>query len=368
MTTRATCDRTSALFAALVGAAAIAASCAKQSATQMAMPPTPVEIAVATQGRVTDRFEAVGTIEAGEEITVVAEIDGVVTSLPFREGAPIAKGGVIAQLDDVQLRAEVSRTEALRDRSQSMHDRVKSIVDQGAGAPQDLDDAASALKVAEANLALARARLTKTRIVAPWDGIAGSRRVSPGAFLRPGDPITTLAAIGELRVTLSAPERYLSSLKRGAAVTVTTTAYPDTAFEGTIDVIEPVLDAATRSARIVARVANPGGLFRPGMSANVSAVLSARENAMTVPSEAIFVEGDQPFVYVVKADSSVARAPLSLGTRLAGAVEVLSGLEPGARVVRAGHQKLYDGAKVAPVISQDAGGAPAAGATEPEPK
>jgi len=322
-----------------------------------APPPMPVETAGVTQGDVTDRFEVVGTINASEAITVVSEIDGAVVSLPFREGDPIEKGGLIAQIDDAQLRAEGERSEALRDQFRSRFDRVKSVVDQGAGAPQDLDDAAAELKVAEANLAVAKARLAKTRIVAPFEGVLGARRVSPGAFVRAGDQITELARLAELRVNFSAPERYLAQLKRGAEVTVSTTAYPGYQLKGRIDVVDPVLDEATRSARVVALVRNPGGRFRPGMSANVSAVLSWRANAITIPSEAVFAEGDQSFVYVVKADSTVTRSALTLGTRLANAVEVTKGLMPGTRIVRAGHQKLFEGAKVIPIVSQAAGGA-----------
>jgi len=340
------------------------AGCAPGGGGGFAPPPMPVETATVTQGRVMDRFETVGTVDAGEAITVVSEIDGTVISLPFREGSTIEKGGLIAQMDDSQLKAEVQRTEALRDQSQSRYDRVKSVVEQGAGAPQDLDDAAAVLKVAEANLALAEARLAKTRIVAPFAGSLGARRVSPGAFLRGGQPITDLAQLAELRVNFSAPERYLAQLIRGAEVTVSTTAYPGYELRGRIDVVDPVLDEATRSARVMARLKNPGGKFRPGMSANVSAVLSQRANAITIPDEAIFSEGDQSFVYIVKADSTVTRSALTLGTRLRGSVEVLKGLEPGMRVVRAGHQKLFEGAKVIPVASQEAaaegGTAPAA--------
>jgi len=340
------------------------AGCAPGGGGGFAPPPMPVETATVTQGRVMDRFETVGTVDAGEAITVVSEIDGTVISLPFREGSTIEKGGLIAQMDDSQLKAEVQRTEALRDQSQSRYDRVKSVVEQGAGAPQDLDDAAAVLKVAEANLALAEARLAKTRIVAPFAGSLGARRVSPGAFLRGGQPITDLAQLAELRVNFSAPERYLAQLIRGAEVTVSTTAYPGYELRGRIDVVDPVLDEATRSARVMARLKNPGGKFRPGMSANVSAVLSQRANAITIPDEAIFSEGDQSFVYIVKADSTVTRSALTLGTRLKGSVEVVKGLEPGMRVVRAGHQKLFEGAKVIPVASQEAaaegGTAPAA--------
>jgi len=318
-------------------------------------PPMPVETALVVQGRVADRFEAVGSIEASDAITVVSEIDGAVVRLPFTEGSGIASGGLIAQLDDAQLRAEVARTDALREQSQTTYDRVKAVVDQGAGAPQDLDDAAASLKVAEANLALAKSRLSKTRIVAPFSGVLGARRVSQGAFIRAGQAITDLAKLDELRVNFSTPERYLGQLRKGAEVEISTTAYPGYALKGRIDVVDPVLDPSTRSARIVARVRNPGGKFRPGMSANVSAVLSQRPNALTIPSESIFAEGDQSFAYVVKKDSTVTRSALTLGTRLPDAVEVVKGLEPGMTVVRTGHQKLFEGAKVIPVGGRPGG-------------
>lgn len=327
-------------------------------------PPMPVEVAGVTQQMVQDRFEAVGTVEAGDAITVVSEIDGLVVSIPFQEGQAIDRGGLIAQIDDVQARAEVERARALRDQRQSTFERVKSVVSQNAGTPQDLDDAAAALKVAEADLDLAQSRLDKTRITAPFAGITGARAVSKGAWVRAGEEITTLAKIQEIRILFSVPERHLGRLHRGAKAAISTTAFPGYTLEGTIDVIEPILDASTRTARVIAVARNPEGKLRPGMSANVVVVLARRENAITIPSEAVFVEGDQSLVYVINPDSTVARTPLSLGTRLADAVEVLDGLKPGQQVVRAGHQKLFPGAKVMPVSSQQqsapAGGAPAA--------
>ncbi len=319
---------------------------------RFALPPMPVEVSPVVVQKVIDRFEAVGTIEAIEAITVVAEIDAIVKTLPFKEGAFIRRGGLIAQLDDVQLAAEVARAEALREQSKVTYDRVKSVVDQGAGAPQDLDDAAAALKVADANLALAKARWTKTQIIAPFEGIIGARRISVGAFLRAGQAITELANIDAIRVIFAAPERFLSQLQQGATVTVSSPAFPDRTLQGAIIAIEPIIDATTRSARVVARVQNVGRKFRPGMSANISAVLSERPNALTIPSEAVFGSGNQLFVFVVHEDSTVMRAPVVLGLRRSDVVEVIDGVKEGMTVVRAGHQKLFDGGKVMPMHHQ----------------
>ncbi len=316
------------------------------------MPPMPVEVSSVRVQTVEDRFEAVGTIEALEKITVVSEIDAAVTALPFKEGGVMRRGDVIAQLDDIQLAAEVARADALRAQSKVTYDRVKSVVEQNAGAPQDLDDAAAAFAVADANLNVAKARHSKTRIVAPFDGIIGARLVSVGTFLRAGQAIADLANIDEIRVTFSTPERFLGQLSQGATVKVSTTAFPGHEVSGKIIVIEPVIDPGTRSARVVARVSNPGRRFRPGMSANVSAVLGQRTNAITIPNEAVFGSGNQSFVFVVGPDSTVARVPLTLGTRFSDVVEVVNGLEPGMTVVRAGHQKLFDGGKVMPMPAE----------------
>lgn len=328
------------------------------------MPPMPVEAIVVSRDTVRDQLNAVGTLEASEMITVVSEIAGTVTGLPFREGEPIGRGQLIAQIDDTELKARQDRAEAILAQSRQNFERARSLNERGILAQQDLEDAEASLKVAEADLALVKAQVAKTRIVAPFPGLVGSRKVSPGAFVHAGDPITELAQIDEMKMNFAAPERYLGRLSRGSAVTISAPAFPGEALSGQIDVIEPVLDPETRSVKVLARVKNPARLFRPGMSANVGVVLSERPDALTIPAEAVFVQGQQPFVYSIGADSTVAMTPVKLGTRTAEMVEVLDGVQPGVIVVRAGHQKLYPGAKVMPILPPPAA-APAAPAAPP---
>ena len=342
--------------------------CSKQQAGGFEPPPTPVELADVQTVTVTDKFEAVGTVEAGEAITVVSEVDAVVTALPFIEGQAIDSGELIAQMDDQQIRAAYQSAEATRDQTRSAYDRAKEMLSAGAVSKQALDDATANLKVAEAQCEQARVRLSKCQIRAPFSGVIGPRLVSPGAFLRSGfslaTPITTLTQISRLKVLFTAPERIYPRLTRGSEITVTTPAYPNDELIGKIDVIDPIVDSITRSVRVIARVSNPDRKFRPGMSATVSAVLGERPNSLTIPDEAVFAEGNQAFVFVVQPDNSVIRTPIILGSRQAGTVEVVSGLTSGAKVVQAGHQKLYDGAKVmpagAPPPGADGGGGAAA--------
>jgi membrane fusion protein (multidrug efflux system) len=354
----------------LLAAAAVllaAAGCGEKKApAAFTPPPVPVEVAPATRGDVRETLHALGTVDAEEQVKVTVEIDGIASALPFEEGRLVRKGQVLAVLNDTELRAEVRRAAALRDQALLTSARFEQLSKEQVASPQDRDNSRAALQVAEANLGLAQARLSKTRVLAPFSGVVGSRLVSPGAYLRAGDAFTEIARIDTVKVVFAVPERYLADLRRGAGVTVTTVVFPGKQFTGAVNVLDPILDAATRSARLSARIPNAQGELRPGMSADVTAVIAERTQAVTVPDEAVFAEGDRNFVFVVQPDSTVVRRPVSLGARQPGRVEVREGLQGGERVVRAGHQKLYEGAKVSPVEAAAAPATPAAaGATSP---
>ncbi|HEY3215702.1 MAG TPA: efflux RND transporter periplasmic adaptor subunit [Candidatus Eisenbacteria bacterium] len=321
----------------------------------------PVEVADVRSETVRDHFRALGSIEARENVKVANEVNAVVRELPFEEGQAVHEGQMLARLDDREIGAEARRAEALRNQARTNFQRIKHLFDSRAASQQEMEDAASALQVAEANHALAEARYDKTRIVSPLTGLVGRRLVSPGAYLGTGDVITEVAAVDTMKVSFAAPERYLGQLRRGAAVEVTTTAFPGQTFRGTIHVVDPLLDPASRTFRLVALVPNPERRLRSGMSADVSATLAEREGALTVPDEAVFAQGDQSFVYVVSADTVTLR-PIAVGSRDSSRVEVTRGLEAGERVVRAGYQKLFPGAHVLPVgagAPGAIGGAPA---------
>lgn len=352
-----------ALLTLLGAAVPFAAACGKSKATGgFTPPPANVEVAAARTEAVRETFNSVGTVEAAERVTIASELDAVVVELPFDEGRFVQKGQLIARLNDLELAAEARRAAALREQARLSFERFQSLAQENVASSQERDNAKAALDVAEANLNLARARLSKTRITAPFAGVIGRRLVSPGAFLRTGDVITDLARIDEVKVGFAMPEVYLADLRRGARVTVTTPAYPGKEFAGSVDVVDPTLDPGTRSVRLIARVKNPRAELRPGMSADVRAVLAERPGAITVPAEAVFGEGASNYVFRVNPDSTVTRREVKLGTRQEGQVEVTEGLAAGDRVVRAGHQKLFEGAKI---VAVEAAPQPAAAGSKP---
>ena len=318
---------------------------------------TPVEVVEARTQTVRDAFRAVGTIEADENVRVVAEVAATVRSLPFAEGQPVAAGATLAQTDDREYRAEQQRTEAEHQLASANFERAKKLFEQNAVAQRELDDARAALSVAEANASLARVRFEKARIRAPFGGVTGRRLVSVGTYLHVGDPVVEMANLGTLKVGFAAPERLLAELKPGRAVSVTVPAFPNESFAGKVSVVDPIIDPEQRTVRLTARLPNPGRRLRPGMSANVSVALAERQRALTIPDEAVFAEGNQMYVFVVDDSSKVSKTAITIGSRDSSRVEVVGGLKPGARVVAAGHQKLYEGAKVMPVGQEPPGAA-----------
>jgi membrane fusion protein (multidrug efflux system) len=353
-------------IAGLVVLIAVLGACAPGGAGRggFQMPPMPVEVAEVSSGTVADRLRALGTLEAREVVKVTNEINAVVRELPFAEGQPVRRGQLLARLEDREIAANATRAAALRDKARADYERSKRLAEQNVVSPRELDDAAAALKVADADVEVAQAQLAKTRIVSPLTGVAGRRLVSPGAFLRIGDSITEVVEVDIMKLTFAAPERYLGKLHRGSLVAVTTTSFPGDHFEGRITVVNPILDPASRTVQVVAEVPNRDRRLRPGMSADVSATLEQRSGALTVPDEAVFAQGDQSYVYVVKADSTVVRSAVGLGTRDSERVEIVQGLKAGDRVVTAGYQKLFDGAKVVPVPAGSVAGGPGGGAPQ----
>ena len=164
-----------------------------------------VEVAEATRGDVRETLHALGTIEAAERVKVTAEIDAIARELPFEEGRLVRKGQVLAVLNDSELRAEAGRAAAIRNQARLTSERFDQLSQEKIASPQDRDNAHASLQVADANVRLAQARLGKTRIVAPFSGVVGSRLVSPGVYLRAGDAITELARIDTVKVAFACP-------------------------------------------------------------------------------------------------------------------------------------------------------------------
>lgn len=307
-----------------------------------AMPVEAIKVTVETARRET---LAIGTFRSYESVVIRPEVTGRIAELSFREGDKVARGQVMVRLDDSVEKATLAQAEARLTLAKANFARAQMLVARDAGTVKALDEARSALLSSEADVTLAKARLEKMSIAAPFDGIAGLRKVSIGDYLGPGADIVNLEQVDPLKIDFRVPEIFLPAVKDGAAIAVTVDAFPGRSFAGRIYAIDPLIDQAGRSIVVRARIDNKDDMLRPGLFARVSLTLAVRENAIFVPEQSIIPIGDKTFVYRV-VDGKIASTPVTLGLRRNATVEVLAGLSPGDLVVTAGQLKVQEGRAV----------------------
>ncbi len=317
--------------------------------------PVPVEAVAVQVGPITREIAAVGSLRSDESVMIRPEIAGRVAEIRFEEGQRVAKGDVLLTLDDSTWRAQLEQARANLALSEANDERARKLFSQGAGTERARDEAAAGLRVDRAAIELAEAQLRKTRVLAPFDGIVGLRKVSVGAYVTAGQDIVNLEKIDPVKADFRVPEVYLSAVRVGQTLEITADAFPGTGFAGVVYAIDPQIDVNGRAVVVRARVPNPSLTLRPGLFVRVALILDEVQNAIMVPEEAIVPRGGESMVYRVVGDGFEA-VPVRLGIRRGGMVEVVEGLTPQDTVITAGHMKLRPGAKV--VITQ-AGGSPA---------
>jgi membrane fusion protein (multidrug efflux system) len=287
----------------------------------------------------------VGSLRSDEAIVVRPEIAGRVVEIAFKEGQRVAKGQVLIRLDDSVQKADLERARANLTLSRSKYERARDLRAQGFISGQAKDEAENNLKVAQADVELAAARLAKTEVRAPFGGIIGLRSVSVGDYVKEGQDIVNLEEIDPLKVDFRIPEVFLSQVRAGQVLQVTMDALPDRTWPGQVYAINPLVDASGRAIAIRAQVANSDGRLRPGMFARVRLLTSDLRDSLMIPEESIFPVGDDKFVYKV-VDGRALRQKVEIGQRRDGKVEIVGGLAPSDTVVTAGIVKLRDGAPV----------------------
>ena len=306
-----------------------------------------VQVVVATPGALPRTLSAVGSLQSTDMATMASEIAGTVVALDIPEGQLVTSGHVVARLDDGEARASLS---VARARLKNAHDRLarlESLRAESVSSAQAYDDATSAFEAAQGAFAEAQERLDKTEISAPFDGVLGLRQASVGQFLRQGDPVVEITRIDPLELVFALPQRFISQVAVDQTVTgIVGRCGPR--FEAKVRAVDPRIDPATRSVRLLALVPNPDGKLYPGMAARLRLLVDRIPAAIVVPQEAIVRQGTKHIVYTLDAENQAQQNEVRLGEFFADGVHVASGIEANARVVVAGQQKLRPGATANP--------------------
>ena len=304
-----------------------------------------VEAITATTAPMPQSITAVGSLRSDESVTLRPEVAGRVISIGFQEGRPVAKGAMLVRLDAAINEAEVLQAKANLTLSKAKYDRALDLQKQGFISGQARDEAENNLKVMEASVALAAARLAKTEIRAPFSGLIGLRSVSIGDYVKEGQDMVNLESIDPLKVDFRVPEMYLKQVQVGQKLEVSLDALPGRKYEGMVSAINPLVDAAGRAIVIRAQVRNADTALRPGMFARVRLLTKDDRDALVLPEQALVPQGEEQFVFRV-IDGKAARTKVELGQRRDGRVEVVKGISAGETIVTAGQLKLRDGTPV----------------------
>jgi membrane fusion protein, multidrug efflux system len=327
-------------------------------------PPVAVEAVKVVTAAMPQTITTVGSLRSDESVTLRPESAGRISAITFQEGQRVTKGTHLVTLDPAIQQAEVQQARANLVLAKSKFDRAVDLAKRNYISGQAKDEAENNLKVAEASVQLAEAKLAKTDIRAPFSGIIGLRSVSVGDYVKEGADLVNLESIDPLKVDFRVPETYMRQVQAGQSMEVTLDALPGKTFDGKVLAVNPLVDAAGRSVVIRAQVRNQDSALRPGMFARVRLITKLQADAMVLPEQALVPQGTEQYVFKI-ADGKVVRVKIETGQRRDGKVEVIAGLAPGDSVVTAGQLKLRDGLAVQ-VAGAGAGKGPAtAGATPP---
>jgi RND family efflux transporter MFP subunit len=317
---------------------------------------------------VTER--SVGQLESLVAPEVAAEVKGTVLRGFAKTGEHVTEGQLIAELDPSDYRmamaaaeAELRQLSALRDNQRRTVERYRTLFADHQISADRHDEALAQLhaldeqiKAAQARLDQSERALTRTRVLSPYTGVVDAELISPGDFVKVGDPLFRITTTNRLRARLPLPETLASKLSVGQSIELYSPLAPDTRVSSAISEIRPTIGLRNRAIDVFAIVANPGG-WQPGGSVNGSIVIARRPGALLVPEAAVVPRPAGDVVYVVE-DGLAHQRTVTTGIFRDGLVEIRDGISATDLVVATGASFLTDGAPVS--IAPEKAIAPAA--------
>lgn len=346
--------------------------------------PAPVEVIKVQTMSLADQADAVGTLQSRRSVTIRPEVSGRIVRLNFHDGQRVQRGQLLVQLDDQLQQAQVQQSQAERSIAQANHTRNQELVAKGFVSQRSLDESAAALQVADAKLALAQATAARLKMLAPFTGVVGIRKVNAGEYIKDGSDIVNIEDLDAMLLNYRLPERLQPQIKPGQTVSVVLDALPAQSYTAVVQAINPQIDTQGRSVAVQACLNNAGGVLRPGMFARVSVALGRQRQALVVPEQAVVADASGVHVFKVVAQEASAlqqakqqtnqsthaadteqkptkvaqKVAVQLGWRGQGLVEVVSGVAAEDTIIIAGQQRIKrDGAAVrvvdAPAAASD---------------
>lgn len=311
------------------------------------VPPVNVTVMpVIARPQLADTFNLPAVIEPNRIVIVSAEVEGRIDRIPLKEGDSVKSGDLLIQINADLIRPlfEIAQEQVKRD--QIEFERMDNLVKDNATPQRDLDDASTKLIISKANLNEVRARLERTSIYSPTAGQLNDIIVDEGEYVQVGNPVAEVVDNDTVKVVVDMPERDISffSVGQKAEIFVNVKGH-DTSMTGKISFISELADLQTRSTRMEISLDNKKRLLRSGKIVLVRLTRQILKDAILIPLLAVIPMEDSKAVYVVNSEEAQ-RRQVKLGVIKGDHVHVVSGLEPGDRLIIAGHRFVAPGQKV----------------------
>lgn len=323
------------------------------SLNALAQPPaakgaTEVIVQPASIAQLTTTIEALGSLRANETITLTSNETKKITRINFDDGQRVEKGQILVEMTSREESALLEEARFNTDEAKKQLDRVRELAKRGAASQSELDQRIREFEAARARYNATESRLKDLVLLAPFSGVVGLRQVSVGALVSPGNTITTLNDDSKMKLDFTVPAIYLRSLAKGLPVVAKSRDLGDKEFQGEVVSIDNQIDEVTRAIKVRALLDNKQHELKQGMLMLVDLKAASRD-AVVISESALVPLASNNFVFVLQEAEGgpvVERRQITIGERFPGAVEVLSGLSSGDKLVTHGLQKIRPGQKV----------------------
>lgn len=304
-----------------------------------------VEAIVLKPGTISRRITTVGQLRANESVTIHTEMAGRIKEIAFKEGSMVQKGDILIRFEDEELQAELAKAEADVEYRQVKFDRMNDPKFKGVTRAHDYDQERGNLNVAKAAVEVAKAKLAKATITAPFDGKIGLINVSVGAFVDSQKELVTIVDFDPMKIDFKIPEKFIHDIGVGQTAEIKLDSFPDHPFKATVEAIDSRVDPQTHSIAVRATIPNEDGKLQTGLFGSISVIIGVKNDALLVPESALGREGDIEYVWVV-INGKAGRKRVLTGTKENGQAEITAGLRADEIVVISGQLKLGEGTAV----------------------
>ncbi|MEM9532508.1 MAG: efflux RND transporter periplasmic adaptor subunit [Pseudomonadota bacterium] len=302
----------------------------------------PVETASVSEGQVFAAYAGTTVLESDVEADVVAKTSGVILELLVEEGDPVKANQVVARLDRERVELEVAESQATLNRLENDFRRYQELHEKKLISAEAFERSRFDLAQQKAAHDMRRLELSYTEVRSPIAGVISRRMVKQGKLVALHEALFTVNNFDPLLAVIHVPERELAVLAPGQTVELNVDALGTESFTGELARISPVVDSDTGTFKVTIEMPAPDPRLKPGMFGRINIIYDIREQAITIPQEALVVEDRERYVYRVTDDGRAERVDVAVGYITAGQVEVREGLSPGERVVTAGKGSISD--------------------------